>query len=275
MAIWTTIRSRFKTFTERPDAYQRIDDEQTKDLSQKWKSAPMIESTVVNPDLPQSLTNLPTMILFTSAMIFAISLLLRGLMRGYMSFDRPCTERLSAWAPMLEAVEYEWTQYNSDQLSTEFAGSPTSETETNWMNQYHHGFIPYPYDQIARLNKSTERDWWVHDGKLVTLTEWAHQVHCLGLIRQWIYRDQFDYSDFTNTSSVRFHIHKNHCFLILKTMIECQADVTPVLFEKDLSGVGAWKLRDAPRKCRRNQALVEFIEENKICGLECAPEDLE
>lgn len=99
-------------------------------------------------------------------------------------------------------------------------------------------------------------------------------MHCLGLIRQWIYRDQFDYSMFTNTSSTRFHIHKDHCFMILKTMIECQADVTPVLFARDTSGIGAWKTRDAPRKCRRNDALVRFIEENKLCGLECSPGDI-
>ncbi|KAE8356755.1 hypothetical protein BDV28DRAFT_163768 [Aspergillus coremiiformis] len=165
---------------------------------------------------------------------------------------------------MLEAVEYEWTQYDSDRLPADYAGPPTIERETNWFNQYHHGFVPYPYDQIARLNKTTDRDWWIHDGNLVTLTEWAHQVHCLGLIRQWIYRDQFDYSSLTNTSSVRFHIHKDHCFLILKTLIECQSDVTPVLFAVDSSSVGAWKTRDASRKCRRNDVLVDVdTEEDK------------
>ncbi|KAB8215519.1 hypothetical protein BDV33DRAFT_227529 [Aspergillus novoparasiticus] len=185
-------------------------------------------------------------------------------MRGYASIDMACTKKLSAWAPMMEVVDYQWAQYDSDRLPADYAGPPTVTRETNWLNQYDHGFIPYPYDQIAKLNKSTDRDWWVQDGNLVTLTEWAHQVHCLGLLRQWIYRDQFDYSMFTNTSSTRFHIHKDHCFMILKTMIECQADVTPVLFAKDSSGTGAWKTRDAPRKCRRNDALAIFARRTDI-----------
>ncbi|KAB8250684.1 hypothetical protein BDV35DRAFT_400548 [Aspergillus flavus] len=191
-------------------------------------------------------------------------LIFRALMRDYASIDMACTKKLSAWAPMMAAVDYQWTQYNSDQLPADYAGPPTVTRETNWLNQYDHGFIPYPYDQIEKLNKSTDRDWWVQDGNLVTLTEWAHQVHCLGLIRQWIYREQFDYSMFTNTSSTRFHIHKDHCFMILKTMIECQADVTPVLFARDTSGIGAWKTRDAPRKCRRNDALAIFARRTDV-----------
>ena len=157
------------------------------------------------------------------------------------------------------------------------------------------GFVGYPLDKINGLNKSTDHEWWLHKGNIVTLTECrfilcaklvptltsdnlltgAHQIHCLGLVRQWIYRDQFNYDgEFTNTSDTRFHIHKNHCLLVLKTIIKCVADVTPVLFERDTSGLGAWKTRDAPHKCRRNDLLGQWIEEHKVCGLKCTPQEI-
>lgn len=103
----------------------------------------------------------------------------------------------------------------------------------------------------------------------------AHQVHCTWLLREWIYRDQFDYSEFTNITETRFHIHKDHCLLVLKTMIECKADATPVLFGKDPSGLGEWRTYDAPKKCRRNEDLAAYIEDNMICDMECEPADLE
>ncbi|KAL4861736.1 hypothetical protein BDV12DRAFT_190876 [Aspergillus spectabilis] len=176
-----------------------------------------------------------TVLLFTSAIIFALSLLLNRFVREFSSIDRACTERFSPWD----------------------------------------GFVTYPYDRISELNKSTDDDWWVHDGDLITLTEWAHQIHCTWLIRQWLYHDSFDYSPFTNISSTRFHMHKDHCFLVLKTIIECNTDATPVLFAKDESGLGAWRTVDPPKMCRRNEQLVDYVKENMVCDLECEPGDLE
>ncbi|PIG83870.1 hypothetical protein AARAC_001829 [Aspergillus arachidicola] len=172
MAIWTTIRNRCKSFTNRAVAYHKIDDGETKEVDrQKWESVSLSESTAISQRQVQSAKSLPVVLLFTSAVFFAICLIFRALTRGYASIDMACTKRLSAWAPMMEAVDYQWTQYDSDRLPADYAGPPTVTRETNWLNQYDHGFIPYPYDQIATLNKSTDRDWWVQDGNLVTLTE--------------------------------------------------------------------------------------------------------
>ncbi|KAL4899982.1 hypothetical protein BDW74DRAFT_188709 [Aspergillus multicolor] len=186
------------------------------------------------------------------------SLQLRPFVRDYLPIERACTARFSPWAPMIEAVSYEWTQYDSVNLDPDYAGPPTWERESRWPEQYDHGFVTYPYNKISLLNKSTNDDWWVHDGDLIALPEWAHQVHCIWLIRQWLYRDAFDYSPFTNISAARFHMHKDHCFLVLKTMVECKADATPILFAKDDSNLGAWRTVDPPKLCRRNERLVHL-----------------
>lgn len=36
----------------------------------------------------------------------------------------------------MAAVDYQWTQYNSDKLPADYAGPPTVTRETNWLNQY-------------------------------------------------------------------------------------------------------------------------------------------
>jgi Mycotoxin biosynthesis protein UstYa len=107
-------------------------------------------------------------------------------------------------------------------------------------------------------------------------------MHCISLIREAIYKDQFDFTGYINTSRIEFNLHLNHCLLALKIVIECKADSGPILLEeleeesdtssKDVK-VSAWRLQYPPKQCRRFEPLRNWYEANTICSSFCgAPE---
>ncbi len=98
-----------------------------------------------------------------------------------------------------------------------------------------------------------------------------HQVHCVGVIWEFVHRHEWDFQNHLNMSEQRWEIHNRDCNVVLLQMIKCQADLTPVLFQQDLSGLGQWKTRDAPRHCKTFDALARWERENCVCPIECNP----
>ncbi|KAK3933544.1 hypothetical protein QBC46DRAFT_275559, partial [Diplogelasinospora grovesii] len=121
------------------------------------------------------------------------------------------------------------------------------------------------------LNKSVEDTWRrvppELGGGVAGLVESFHQIHCLNLVRQYTYRDEYDYSalpSFDGTPKlVRAHI--DHCIEALRRFIMCVGDVTPYLIKVNpnrLSGEDP-DFRTL-HKCRKYDKLVDWIKENAV-----------
>lgn len=58
------------------------------------------------------------------------------------------------------------------------------------------GLVPFDEDKLPLLNKSKTRDWRrTKDGQVLASLEVFHDLHCLNFIRQYTYRNDYDYSD--------------------------------------------------------------------------------
>lgn len=70
--------------------------------------------------------------------------------------------------------------------------------------------------------------------------------------------------------------HVNHCLLALMNVVKCKADATPVVFQEAAKGknVGAWSLKDAPRRCKNYQRLVDAVKVETICSMSCAADEV-
>lgn len=107
-----------------------------------------------------------------------------------------------------------------------------------------------------------------------------HQIHCVGVLWFFAHRNEWDFRTILNKSEDFMKIHARHCNVLLFNMIRCMSDVTPVLFQQDRgnsisgSGLGEWKTRDAPRRCKRFDKLWDWEQENRICPMACEPEDI-
>ena len=92
-----------------------------------------------------------------------------------------------------------------------------------------------------------------------------HQLHCLNLVRQYTYRDVYDYSNVTAFRApqevVRGHI--DHCIETIRKAIMCTADVTPVVFLKDETRKGGSKSDfNIVKKCRDFERIREWVAGN-------------
>ncbi|KAL7662220.1 hypothetical protein ACMYSQ_001569 [Aspergillus niger] len=107
-----------------------------------------------------------------------------------------------------------------------------------------------------------------------------HQVHCVGVLWFFVHRNEWDYRTAINKTEEFMQIHSRHCSVMLMNLIKCMADVTPVLFQKDTgnvisgTGLGAWKPRDAPRRCKRFDKIWDWERKNSICPMGCVREDI-
>jgi hypothetical protein len=58
------------------------------------------------------------------------------------------------------------------------------------------GNVDVPLEQLPSLNKSKEYNWYYSEnGGVVAGLEVFHSLHCLDMVRQYTYKDEYDYSD--------------------------------------------------------------------------------
>ncbi|PYI07691.1 hypothetical protein BO78DRAFT_428813 [Aspergillus sclerotiicarbonarius CBS 121057] len=185
--------------------------------------------------------------------------------------DSYCERQIWAWSPIVGVTRYQWHQADSSLLPDSlYGGPPTTERRDAWEHIVEDGFIGFPRDRMQAIRKSMDEDWWSlpppHEDQVIAAPEYYHQLHCVRLLWMFAFRDQWDYTEGGNKSSLRYAVHTKHCYLALKRMLECQADITPVLFkERD----GGWETQNAPHKCKDFSTLLQWQADHTVCERPC------
>ncbi|KAI9038100.1 oxidase ustYa family protein [Aspergillus affinis] len=172
-------------------------------------------------------------------------------------------------APLSNVIEYEWT-HSEDNSSLElYTGKPTAELEREWDVLWNYGAFAVPIEALTSLNKSSLAGQFrtVDVSGVAALLEAFHQIHCVNLVRQYIYRDYWDYSKVASFSggnkTVRHHV--DHCIETIRMNIMCLSDVTPFLIEEDPRAPGQLRANhNIVRKCRKYGAMVDWVKENTV-----------
>ncbi|KXX81085.1 hypothetical protein MMYC01_202794 [Madurella mycetomatis] len=199
-------------------------------------------------------------------------------------------------APAFEAVRYQDVQFqNSFSEKSVYRGKPTPRLEQAWLDLWNFGPMNIPLERLGALNKSTEVNWQRTkpesghgvignlEGEPTPETRpqpatkpqviaWYgyvvfHQLHCLDFIRQYTYRDQYDYSRqpaFDGTpEQVREHV--DHCINSLRIHLQCTSDVTPYLIKRDARRpLGIDPDFNTQHKCRDFQRIHKWAKEHEL-----------
>jgi hypothetical protein len=115
---------------------------------------------------------------------------------------------------VLDVVEYEDVQFsNAFFQPSPYKGQPTPELEKAWSDLWKSrqnyslgmdmqlikwivGTIDISFEKLPALNKSQDEDWVRSDkGGVLGGLEVFHSMHCLDMVRQYTYKDEYDYSD--------------------------------------------------------------------------------
>ncbi|KAK8084278.1 hypothetical protein PG997_005549 [Apiospora hydei] len=219
-----------------------------------------------------------------SLILFIVSVAYYGRKLSAVASDNVCQRRMWPGHPVQMVLDWEWRQYDSDIIPDELFGDGiTGERIETWKALYDFGIfqdgaVGFELNKLPRINKSLDEAWWTRpppfNDEVLSVMEVTHQLHCTTWIYRYIYRLQWDSATDMNITDLVFQLHANHCFISLFTMVQCQADMTPVLFQRDSSGLGAWKTRDAPHRCKQYERMTEWQKKNQICTLQCSEDDV-
>jgi hypothetical protein len=65
-----------------------------------------------------------------------------------------------------------------------------------WLTDTAVGTVDVPLEKLPLLNKSKEDNWFMSDrGGVLAGLEIFHTMHCLDIVRQYTYKDEYDYND--------------------------------------------------------------------------------
>ncbi|KAL3304119.1 Tat pathway signal sequence [Colletotrichum asianum] len=202
-----------------------------------------------------------------------IVVLCTRLIIGKKPNDLQCARQLSPYSPYIDSGDMEFVEYteqNHLMQPSPYRGKPTREVEEAWIRLWRVPPIRFPEDKLAALNKSPpekyERVSKELGGGVKGFLNVFHQLHCLNLVRQYTYRNDYDYSNVTAFRApeelVRGHI--DHCIETIRKSLMCTADVTPVVFEKDPSRASGSKSDfNLWRKCRNFDRIQDWTIMNR------------
>jgi hypothetical protein len=129
-----------------------------------------------------------------------------------------------------------------------------------------------PTSRLPSLHRNVSQNFVQSDtpgrpGYIATI-EVFHHLHCLNMIRQFVYRDSYPPNLFPallkhNGPEAALE-HIAHCFGTLKDALMCNADLTPYLWYEGKHGGPAVEDFRAAHKCKDWRSVVDAVMENKV-----------
>ncbi|KAH8587733.1 hypothetical protein B0O99DRAFT_747327 [Bisporella sp. PMI_857] len=150
--------------------------------------------------------------------------------------DATCTRKLFPYSPALAAVTYhEETLLGAFLQPSPYRGTPTPEIDSRWEDIWDWGAFNIADDKIHLLNKSRSVKWHHTDpefgGGVAALSWGFHQIHCLDLLRQMTYKEEYELAGrlpaILRVEEGLRRDHLDHCIELIRIDMMCQADVTP------------------------------------------------
>ncbi|KAK7184349.1 hypothetical protein PSPO01_09726 [Paraphaeosphaeria sporulosa] len=231
------------------------------------EEAPFLQSDYPEP-IPQSWWSLgraSTFVVFQTVLLLffvSIAILVAAATRHLWEpvTDRQCYEKFNFTAPAYEGVEYYETDFaNAFTQESEYRGRPTSELEDRWAKLWRIGGISVPASNLAALNRSKEGYAQTSDGMYGAFLEVHHQIHCLNMIRQYTWLNEFNASFFGLEDGPKLNrMHVDHCIETLRLALMCRADTTPLLVR--LGGEHGTKADfNSHHKCVKWDHFMEWV----------------
>ncbi|KAK2020657.1 hypothetical protein LX32DRAFT_606149 [Colletotrichum zoysiae] len=192
--------------------------------------------------------------------------------------DQYCAAQLGVWSPLLDVIEYEeWNwETDSEMANSGFTGPPTPELEAKWINISQVPAVIIPPERLSSLNRNPDPFVPVSSGSpssgYIAGVEVFHHLHCLNALRQIVWRDSYSEGKVPVPNLLRTREgarrHAEHCVETLRQALMCTSDVTPYLIYKtEDTSPGAPPAREdfqASHRCRRFPKLLEWITDNGV-----------
>ncbi|KAH9828729.1 uncharacterized protein C8Q71DRAFT_792669 [Rhodofomes roseus] len=184
--------------------------------------------------------------------------------------ETQCAERLSAYSPAIQAVEYNDVVFNGSlRHPSEFRGSPTPELDAAWDRISGLRPLRLSEDDLAKIGKeSTPSLAKYHEedgGGYFATIEIAHHMHCLNMLRKATYWDYYAPLDDSYQKDPDFHrVHLDHCIELLRQSLMCTADVGLITFNWVGNHRTPWPDFSTQHRCRNFDKIVDWNQAHSV-----------
>ncbi|EOO03145.1 hypothetical protein UCRPA7_1339 [Phaeoacremonium minimum UCRPA7] len=158
-----------------------------------------------------------------------------------------------------------------------WAGPPSDARDKLWQSMiYADVWIPITDEDVKNMGKDPKSVTRVPpqyrndygDGALVVL-DFAHQMHCLDLVRKYTYYDYYmekqDEEAFSNPPHV-LRVHIDHCIDMLRQFVMCNADPGLVTYFWVEGRPTPYPDFSMQKQCKDPHAILQWAQEKRIPG---------
>ncbi|KAL2206758.1 hypothetical protein CC79DRAFT_907076 [Sarocladium strictum] len=176
-----------------------------------------------------------------------------------------CSYRdMQSYSPAQDAIKYHTMIYpDAIHHKTKYMGKPSPQLDAAWESEY---------DLISRIPKwqadqiETPSDELPNDpGYHAVMLDIFHSLHCLNEVRMTLNPEYYGPpGDRFNTTDERIKMHLDHCIEHIRMALWCNADVSPIPFQKGEHGFSASHVYT--HTCRDKDSILEWARENRVRG---------
>ncbi|KAH8668671.1 hypothetical protein BX600DRAFT_510744 [Xylariales sp. PMI_506] len=213
--------------------------------------------------------------LVTAVLLIVVAI---GLYREKKLFHSRCVRELHTPSPIIKAGvidKYDTVYFNGTiNFKEKWAGPPNDDRDKMWHSMVYDVWIPITDEDVTNMGKDPKsvtrvppqyrKDY--GDGAIVVM-EFAHQMHCLDLVRKYTYYDYYmekqDEEAFGNPPHV-LRVHIDHCIDMLRQFVMCNADPGLVTYFWVDGRPTPYPDFSMQKQCKNPYALLEWAREKRI-----------
>ncbi|KAI0180436.1 hypothetical protein GGR52DRAFT_243742 [Hypoxylon sp. FL1284] len=183
--------------------------------------------------------------------------------------DADFVQKYSAWSPAASAVKYETQHFDLPPIAEGPFIGKGDDVDEKWEEISHIGDTMISRDEMLNLGLDPDNSLAITDpsGKpgYRVAVEVFHQLHCLNLLRQNVYKDH--YAPMGGDTSAPKHDlqgHLDHCIDALRQFVMCQGDVGVFSFDFPFNDGDPWPNYSTPHTCRNFDSIRQWAVEHTV-----------
>ncbi|KAI1085723.1 hypothetical protein F5B20DRAFT_575231 [Whalleya microplaca] len=224
--------------------------------------------------LPKSLRNLsPHWVWLGHAVLLSISLTLFALSfcsKTTKMSDLAYTQQYSAWSPAVEAVKYETQHFDLPPFTEGPFVGMGDDVDAAWDEISAIGDTMISREEMIKLGLNPDTSLAITDprngkpGYRVAI-EVFHQLHCLNLMRQNVYKDYYTpLGGDTAAPTEDLNGHLDHCIDALRQFVMCQGDIGVFSFHYPFNDGDPWPNYSTSHTCRNFDSIRQWAVDHTV-----------
>ncbi|KAI1117119.1 hypothetical protein F5Y14DRAFT_404880 [Nemania sp. NC0429] len=215
--------------------------------------------------MPQNLS--PRWIWLAHAVLLSASVIFFALgfwMKLAKTSDFEYTQKYSAWSPAAGAVKYETQHFNLPPIAEGPFIGMGDDVDAQWDYISAIGDTMISHEEMIKLGLNPATSLKITDprsGKpgYRVAVEVFHQLHCLNLLRQNVYKDYYaPLGGDTSAPLMDLRGHLDHCIDALRQFVMCQGDIGVFSFNYPFNDGDPWPNYSTPHTCRNFESIRQW-----------------